>query len=728
MISLQVASSGVVTSFPLPLLSEAQTKTIQDWYDNSVTSPITHPFRGLLIETPVKPRIGHIYWPVLGASQFAVAQFVIDSYSLGQLRTILSGADPWTLATSLSVSLFDQPDSPTIDGDTIPVQVNGLYLLDAHPVSRQQDSRSDPFPSVDPMTLTPPSEDDLFVITLVDIRYAWCQTRMSGATTTLTGGSECLGNGIEAAEYFLTLLPYGYNVTGEDSLPAAYGPLSSRWSWPWFNGAPLSYLLDDALACVNMRLVTVPAAGGPGALPIYYICKFKQSYLDSLFSWYDARVADTQSWPGDVPQAQNPSSRLGGGGIVEPVECGRGNMPTVVGPNVFANTTTTPGYFVQVTSGLVLSHITSPEGGPAGITAWTDVPGSISGSNYDATVLQWATDFYGWNQAAVEAVFIGFPPFEQFGAFAPPTPLPPGGAWAFIGAIDWYHSADTAYTRVSAVPQNWIAPIRPCAWVCPNQEPAQAILVQAICNTAGNPVGQQLVSITFPPGTHINSYLTGDASCIPDLVQVPATGYENVDACPVPPVSYNCVSGTGCVAAVGGTYSTLDDCNNACNPPPPTSYNCVMGTGCVMVSGSGGAFPTYLACVNSGCTSPPPPPPPPPCSCPTGSVVNLTLTGSCGFLAGSYTCSYVGGEYVYTGASSPTGTIIIRVQCVSTSGNTQTWTVNGSGPCPSGPYSFLINGSLVGTCSPLDTTGNLTVTSTGSGCCNGDIMIGTITP
>jgi len=72
-----------------------------------------------------------------------------------------------------------------------------------------------------------------------------------------------------------------------------------------------------------------------------------------------------------------------------------------------------------------------------------------------------------------------------------------------------------------------------------------------------------------------------------------------------PPATYNCVNDT-CVDPGDGTgrYTTVEECQAACQPPPPVTYNCVSDT-CADPGDGSGIYATLAEC-QFACQPPPP--------------------------------------------------------------------------------------------------------------------------
>jgi hypothetical protein len=422
MLSIRVPGG---TEYPLPLLDAETTDLLTEWYDNGKFDELVSP--AVSCYTPADPpyRVGSLYWPVVGACRFARAVLPIDTYTLGQLRgdvanpplldedgEVILDEDglPITSAGSASprviLSYTDQEDEEEPlrdeDGDVIldedGAEVLGteeprefpMYVIASRPVSRTTEDVD--FPADDPAD-TPGTEDDLWLVTLVDRRWYWAHVNGYGKITeeddyvpqTWTAlFAAVLDAQVDADDYPQTL----------DVPHADYGEPSDRYARARVNRMPSAYLLDHAADRAGMRVVVLPESvhvQAPSAANRAVATAFAQRY----------------GWT------------RGGGGTIENDEIYAGVPLSVYNPETD-------------------EEVENPTGVTgAGVAARLDSADALQ---------RWASDWYAWQNAPLDAVYDGF------------VPVPESG---FVGSVELFHDSLTGYTRVSRAPVNWV-PVLDC--------------------------------------------------------------------------------------------------------------------------------------------------------------------------------------------------------------------------------------------------------------------------
>lgn len=164
-----------------------------------------------------RPRLGGLYWPVVGAARYAFGCFLVDAATLEAMKIGMTAAG----TGAVTVRFRDQPD-PSAE---TPRDV-ALNFLAARPLVENGDS-------------------DGYVLLLVDDRYALLH-QCAEAVTGDTWGE----------------LVAVMGATVGDAADADYLTPSVRWTVEATTGRSVAWLLDVAAASVGSRIVTVPG-GNP---------------------------------------------------------------------------------------------------------------------------------------------------------------------------------------------------------------------------------------------------------------------------------------------------------------------------------------------------------------------------------------------------------------------------------------------------------------------------------
>lgn len=228
---LSIVGPGSATEFPLPIQTDELQAELDALYDAGRLSELIDPhsllsgIQGDWYTPPVtewpRPRLGQIYWPVVGRARYAFACLLVDEYTVGQLRTQLSGGT----STAVTIKLRDDPDNGAETARSVP-----MYFLAARPLVR---TTAAALTTTDD-GLTPV---DAWVLLLVDARYSELQR----SATLLVSAAW--------SDVFSSL-------TIDDAVDGDYLIPGTRWTLPRIRGRSFSWLLDAASLAVGSRIVT----------------------------------------------------------------------------------------------------------------------------------------------------------------------------------------------------------------------------------------------------------------------------------------------------------------------------------------------------------------------------------------------------------------------------------------------------------------------------------------
>ena len=425
---LSITVNGTI--YPLPVQTDDLQERLDELYDAGRLSELVDPHahltnvRGDWPTPPVtdwpRPRLGSLYWPVVGLARYAFGCFLIDEYTLGQIRAGMIAADTNEClvgfedeVTDLSAILLDENGEQLLaeDGDPLysetPSIVVPMRFLASRPLVRTNDvllldSNGEPlvdgngaplFVEAAPTTTNNSIDPvDAWVLLLVDDRYA---TLHEHGTLTYTSWYSLFGSG---------------GVTVGDLPDADYlVPEATRWTDARVTGRSQGWLLDVAAASVGSRIVVVP---------------------------------------GESPQLQRPTAlraaalsfahatlvidyRFCGGGQIEDadVEPGFPDTAKVVfgGPDE-----ATP--VVVTVSGVGYGWPTGTH-----VTHWSDGKAALTSGQRSALAAQWADDWEAWQRDTYDTTYNGL------------VPVPASG---FLWAVEWYHDGGKAYTKYVR-PPHW---------------------------------------------------------------------------------------------------------------------------------------------------------------------------------------------------------------------------------------------------------------------------------
>ena len=420
--------------YPLPVQTGELQSIIDRWYANGEFAELYNPEQyrptGRVL-TPVlgppgpPPRIGSLYWPVVGASRYAYGLFLLDEYTLGSLRSQFATG---YLLDENGDPILDENGNPIIAETVDPPFVNllfrdapddpsetprsvGVFMLNARPLVRTSDgaltTQDDPRQPV-----------DAWIATFVDPRYFI----IPHSAARPQGGTE-FGDYVqwvnETGVYGLIGPAGSYNLGAQaggpltaalmDPVDAAYLSPSFRWDDPYIVGRSVAWLIDCAAAAIGARIVVVPADGG------YWRLQYPTTVNKEALTDAHAANLDRHVWGGLITEADIEGSlplylftRFETDEDHEPVTY-RVELPTgsVSGMGVFGNAGTWLDPYVS--------------------TGLND-----NQADREALAEQWAADWLAWEYSPLDAAYAGF------------VEAPPSG---FLWAFEYYHDAGRAYTR-----------------------------------------------------------------------------------------------------------------------------------------------------------------------------------------------------------------------------------------------------------------------------------------
>lgn len=403
---LYIRAVGSSSNYPVTVLTREARDALTEWYDNGRYDELVNPAWGYTdpgVRLRRHPRVGSLFWPVIGASRFAHGVFALDSWTLNRLRAD-QGTDPRVV-----LSFFDEPGE---DGESELTDENddGIDDETGEPITGVEPGREYPLYMIAsrPVVRTgaqvaalddEPDYDDLYLVTLVDARYYWVHQTGTGDETGWAPASwlevftslfsQCVGSG-------------GWVL---DPVAGSYPPPSDRWGRQDHFRRPTAVLLDDAAQCVGSRIVVTPG--------VVHVQRPSAANLLAATVHADLLTLDERF--------------SAGGAIDSDEEIGLPGAVRAVWPDGTDETAAT---------GVGLASTTVP--------AWLDVGPDVAAGARTAALAQWAADWLAWQYPPYDVLYTGF------------TTLPASG---FVGSAELYHDADTGYTRIQRPPLGWRSPV-----------------------------------------------------------------------------------------------------------------------------------------------------------------------------------------------------------------------------------------------------------------------------
>ncbi len=351
---LSLVGPAVSTEYDLPLVTEELQTRLDALYDCGRLSELVDPhawLTGVASDFPSppqtdwpRPRLGTIFWPVVGLARYAYACLLVDEYTLGQLRSQMASA----VSNTVTVLLRDDPTDGAETAREIP-----LSFLASRPLVRTtSDALTASNNGTDPV--------DAWVLLLVDSRYA-----------TLTTGAASADN-----TSWNTIFT-GFGVTVGDAPDADYKTPGTRWTNARASGRSTAWLADIAALAVGSRIVNVPG----GTPTLQRPTSTNKTVLSSAHT-----AAGT---------------RFFGGGPIEDADFFAGR-PTSVDV-VFGGFEESAPAVVNVS---VQTDYAWP--GSDSLSHWSSMPASETSPHRSALAAQWETDWAAWQTGLYDTAYNGF--------------------------------------------------------------------------------------------------------------------------------------------------------------------------------------------------------------------------------------------------------------------------------------------------------------------------------
>jgi hypothetical protein len=226
---------------------------------------------GIAWNDPVKERpfrLGQLFWPS-GASRWAVGRFLASHYQVNQILGVVqpSGGSP-----PVPKPLILQAESAGVTGK---VTCAKMYLLPPRPLAGLLTTPILPFVGTPPVT----GPADLYLLTVVDIRYFWQYAQASagtGTTDTPEVWSDLIGTTL-AGELAVSL--------SAGSVDAVYGSVEPDSAF-WTNRENAALMLDAALANTGRVL----AANYDGTFTVQKIADARGTVKTERDKWKATRT------------------------------------------------------------------------------------------------------------------------------------------------------------------------------------------------------------------------------------------------------------------------------------------------------------------------------------------------------------------------------------------------------------------------------------------------------
>lgn len=360
MISIAVLDSRDIsysTEYPLPVQTAELQLLLDELYDAGRLPELYDPhsyMESVAADFPLppvtpwpRPRLGSLYWPVVGNARYAFATFLIDEYTLGKIRGEMLSKGSNGIVVLLR-------DDPTNVSET-PRKVF-MNFLATRPLVR---TTSDPLRTIDDATPV-----DAWVLLLVDDRYRPINQPFTGTLNTATW--------YDLSQSFRT---YG---TG-DTPDADYLTPGARWTQARINGRAYSWLADTVALSVGSRYVFNPDG-----------VAFQRPTGANKTTLSDAHAAAVTD------------SRFVGGGPIEALDYSPGL------PEYAAVTFGAPGETPVMTHTTVQSTYLWTGAWGVGLQHWADAPASTSSGNRTALADQWVADWLAWQDGLYDTTYSGF--------------------------------------------------------------------------------------------------------------------------------------------------------------------------------------------------------------------------------------------------------------------------------------------------------------------------------
>lgn len=351
---LSIRATNASVELPLPVLTDGVLSRIQSWYDNGRQPRAQNPLSPA--DRPEAPyQLGHLYWPITGASRFASGAFVIDAYTLNALRNQLGGVGQ---TNGVTLAYRDEVDNALEIAREYP-----LYLISSRPVSRTSTGAL-------ALLYNEPEQDDLWIIELVDQRWYWVGT----TGMFVEEGGDAAETPATWTDLFTSLFSQvGVTTWNGDEPEAAYLTPGDYWAPVKNADRSVAYMLDEAARSIGSRIVISPDGVS--------VQRPTTDNYNLQLSWFTVVQLD---------------DRAASGGLLDLTDL---NDTLYAGPGYAA--------YAQADGTTLLSEL--PAGNTdASVYADLRLPSSATETEVQAALDQWGQDWYDWRYGILSGTFTGF--------------------------------------------------------------------------------------------------------------------------------------------------------------------------------------------------------------------------------------------------------------------------------------------------------------------------------
>lgn len=416
---LAIKRTGEDTEYPVLLATPDMQERIDQFYERDRLTEL-HDYYDPVVDamdqfgvparlpTP-EPKIGQLFWPVIGAARYAFGVFLLDSWTLGKLFAT-GDAQLEEDGVEEQEEESGELQSEDVPGNAVTLiyrdNVNEdpaetarefpMYLLAARPLVKTGDKAdTDEFA---------PAVDDAWVAILVDARYYWLEN--TGTDQEDFWVPSTWQDAFNALKAHLFDSP---TITFTDGSVLAYQAPTDRWTGQRLTGLSIPHLMDAAAAYIGSRMLYTP----DGGLELQRPTATNKAVLTDA---HDAAVED---------------DRHTGGGLLDTND---------LIPGIPSNALC---IFYNPAAGGAASIIDTATGGGATgrhTIAWLDMTSEETEETKTDAAEQWAADYYEWQLPPLDALYVG--------ALAVPQS-------AYLASVTIFHDATTLTTRWERAPIGW---------------------------------------------------------------------------------------------------------------------------------------------------------------------------------------------------------------------------------------------------------------------------------
>lgn len=334
------------------------------------------------IDSPA-PAIGQLFWPVIGAARYAHAMYLIDGETLSYLQADMSSSN------AVTIRFYDDPTDTLEVARSFP-----MYLLAVRPLD-QTTAAARP--------VVPVTEDDAWVLILVDERYYWNTWTGTSVSESWTPSSwtellTTLATEMSATTFTLT-----------DTPASAYGSPTARWRGGRMAGRSTAHMLDAAAASCGCRIVKTPTYFG--------LQRPTSGNRTTLTAAHATLTAASRHNAGGLILSTDIVAGMESSARVYFYDGDNANCPNTA-------------RWDAATGGTA----------PGRAAAWLDIPATSSAGVRAAAATQWASDWGQWQLVPLDAGYTGV------------VGVP---ASAFLGHVLVYHDDHTAFTKYARPPLSY---------------------------------------------------------------------------------------------------------------------------------------------------------------------------------------------------------------------------------------------------------------------------------